>query len=49
MNKVFSPDCKGEQLPEPAVLKPDQMRQVAGGLNPQPLPPGEERLSAKLD
>jgi hypothetical protein len=49
MNKVFSTDHNGEPLPEAAVLTPEQMRQVAGGLNPQPLPPGEERLSAKLD
>jgi len=48
MNKVFSTDRK-EPLPEPAVLTPEQMRQVAGGINPQPLPPEGARPSAKLD
>jgi hypothetical protein len=49
MNNVFSTDCKGEPLWEPAVLTAEQMRQVAGGLNPQPLPPAEDRHSAKLE
>jgi hypothetical protein len=29
------------------MLTPSETKQVAGGINPQPLPPGEDRLSAK--
>ena len=36
-------------LPQTAVLTPQQTRQVAGGLNPQPLPPAEDRPSATLE
>jgi hypothetical protein len=51
MDKVSSNDHKGELSPllQPTVLTPEQRRQVAGGLNPQPLPPGEDRPSAKLE
>jgi len=51
MDKVSSIDHKGEpsKLPQPAVLTPEQTRQIAGGLNPQPLPPGEDRPSARLE
>jgi len=45
MINAFSTDRKGESLPEPAVPTLEQMKQVAGGLNPQPLPPGEDRPS----
>ena len=40
---------EGSPLPQPVVLTPGETRQVAGGLNPQPLPPGEDRLSAKSE
>jgi hypothetical protein len=40
---------EGSPLQQPVVLTPGETRQVAGGLNPQPLPPGEDRLSAKSE
>jgi len=49
MDKVFSTNRKGKPLPAPAVLTPEQTIQVAGGINPQPLPPEQGRPSAKLD
>jgi len=51
MDKVAPTDHKAElsPLPQAAVLTPEQTRRVAGGLNPQPLPPGEDRPSAKLE
>jgi hypothetical protein len=49
MDKLPSTAHKREPLPCPAVLTPAETRQVAGGLNPQPLPPGEDRPSAKLE
>jgi hypothetical protein len=30
--------------PQPVVLTADEVEQVAGGLNPQPLPPGREEM-----
>jgi hypothetical protein len=40
-------DCRAQ--PRPVVLTPSETKQVAGGINPQPLPPGEDRLSAKSE
>jgi hypothetical protein len=31
--------------PEPVVLPPEWLGHVSGGLNPQPLPPGDRKLS----
>jgi hypothetical protein len=45
MDKVSSAANKGE--PWLVVLTPEEMKQVAGGLNPQPLPPGADKPSAK--
>jgi hypothetical protein len=51
MDKVSLTDHKGKLSPSPqsAVLTPEQTKQVGGGLNPQPLPPREDRPSAKLE
>ena len=45
---------EGSLSPLPVVLTPRETKEVAGGLNPQPLPPGYKlppvyRLSANLD
>jgi hypothetical protein len=47
MDKLPSTAGKGE--PWPVLLMPEETKQVAGGINPQPLPPGEDRPSAKLE
>jgi len=51
MDKVSSTTLEREpsSLPQLAVLTPEQTRQVAGGINPQPLPPGEDRPSVKFE
>jgi hypothetical protein len=51
MDKMLANDRTGERspLPQPVVLTRGETKQVAGGLNPQPLPPGEDRLSAKSE
>ena len=40
-------DCRAR--PQSIVLTPSETKQVAGGINPQPLPPGEDRHSAKTE
>jgi hypothetical protein len=40
---------EGAPLPRSVVLTPRQTKEVAGGLNPQPLPPAADRLAAKLE
>jgi hypothetical protein len=44
MEKMPASDRKGDAwlLRQPMVLTPDETQQVAGGLNPQPLPPCRE-------
>jgi hypothetical protein len=44
MEKTIANDRKGDLwlLLQPIVLTPDETQQVAGGLNPQPLPPSRE-------
>jgi hypothetical protein len=44
-------DRKGDLCtpPQPIVLTPSETKQVAGGINPQPLPPREDRPSAKSE
>ena len=43
-HKIYE-DCRAR--PQSVMLTPSETKQVAGGINPQPLPPGEDRLSAK--
>jgi hypothetical protein len=49
MDKIPANNCIGERLPQPVVLRPVETREVAGGINPQPLPPREDRPSAKSE
>jgi hypothetical protein len=47
MDKKQATDRKGDS---PAiVLTPSETKQVAGGINPQPLPPREDRPSARSE
>ena len=45
-HKIYD-DCRAR--PQSVMLTPSETKQVAGGINPQPLPPGEDRLSAKSE
>ena len=40
-------DREAGDQPQPIVLTRSETKQVAGGINPQPLPPGEDRPSAR--
>jgi len=44
MEEKPTADRKGAHspLPEPMVLTTEELQQIAGGLNPQPLPPGAD-------
>jgi hypothetical protein len=42
-------DRRAGAQPQPVVLRPSETKQVAGGVNPQPLPPGEDRPSARTE
>jgi hypothetical protein len=41
-NPVTGRQAKSSLAPQPVVLTPEAAQQVAGGLNPQPLPPFHE-------
>ena len=42
-------DREAGDQPQPIVLTRSKTKQVAGGMNPQPLPPGENRPSARTE
>jgi hypothetical protein len=42
-------DREAGAQPQPIALRPSETKPVAGGINPQPLPPGEERSSARTE